>query len=67
MAIRIGSRCSDYPALATLIENVHALNVKVIVWATSMIDTDSPNFNDAVSNNFLILNGLGTTGIMKWW
>lgn len=60
-------RTSAYPAIADLIDQFHSAGLRVICWATSMIDTDSPNFQTAESNGYLILNGLNETGLMKWW
>ena len=41
----------------------HALGVRVIAWATSMIDTDAPNFAFAKQQGFLVSGG----DLVKWW
>jgi alpha-glucosidase (family GH31 glycosyl hydrolase) len=41
--------------------------VKVIFWATSMVDTDSSNYETAVNNSFLIRNALDEFTTLKWW
>ena len=60
-------RTSAYPAMGALVDQFHSVGLRVICWATSMIDTDSPNFAEAKANNYLILNALNETGLMKWW
>lgn len=36
------------------IEFFHSKSIRIILWATSMIDTDSSNYNDAYDNEYLI-------------
>src|SRR5690348_15771847 len=33
---------------------------------TSMVDNDSPNFNEAVANGYLVMDG-DEVGLIKWW
>lgn len=32
----------------------HNQSIAVILWATSMVDTDSPNFNESYNNGYFI-------------
>lgn len=36
------------------INHFHSKNIRVILWATSMVDNDSPNFQEAYDNGYLI-------------
>ena len=36
------------------VEFFHSKNIRVILWATSMIDTDSSNYQDAYDKQYLI-------------
>ncbi len=52
-----------FPDAGAMVSEAHALGVRVIAWATSMIDTDSPNYAEAKSKGFLVSNG----ALVKWW
>lgn len=52
-----------YPNPKFLVDTLHSLNVKVIFWITSMINKDSPDFQFALQNNFLLSDGAK----VKWW
>jgi alpha-glucosidase (family GH31 glycosyl hydrolase) len=54
---------SMFPAPQNMTDRFHALGVRVIVWATSMIDTNSPNFAYAKSKDYLLSKGK----TVKWW
>lgn len=57
-----------YPDMKQLIQSIKAThNIRVIFWITSMIDIDSTYWNYSVANNYLIKNGFGEPGVMKWW
>jgi alpha-glucosidase (family GH31 glycosyl hydrolase) len=56
-------RKDRFPDAGGMINTLHSLGVRVIAWATSMIDTDSPNFAFAKSNDYLISKG----ALMHWW
>ena len=36
------------------IESLHIKKIRIILWVTSMIDTDSSNFNDTVKFGVLV-------------
>jgi alpha-glucosidase (family GH31 glycosyl hydrolase) len=38
-----------------MVETCHAMGVRVILWATSMIDTDSPNYKEGLDNGYFVL------------
>lgn len=43
-----------YPDPDDMIQTFHSLNISVLLWATSMINTDSSNFQDARDNGYLL-------------
>jgi hypothetical protein len=45
-----------------------SFNVRVILWMTSMIDHDSPNFGEALSNSYFVLDGFNRPAVnLSWW
>jgi alpha-glucosidase (family GH31 glycosyl hydrolase) len=56
---------AKYPDPAVMVAEFHALGVRVILWATSVVDTDSPNFQEGKDRGYF-LTGLFTDEI-KWW
>ena len=43
-----------YPDPAGMIEFFHSHNMSIILWTTSMIDTDSSNYAEAHSKGYLL-------------
>jgi hypothetical protein len=57
-----------YPDFPGFISSVHARGVRVILWMTSMIDTDSPNFAEAVARGAFVRDGFGDQAVdLRWW
>ncbi len=56
-----------YPDAGAMISQFHGMGMKVIFWMTSMIDTDSSNYQTAIDNHYYVENALGGPGIIKWW
>ncbi len=52
-----------FPDAGGMVRQLHGLGVRVIAWATSVIDTDSPNFAFANASGFLVSKG----ALIKWW
>ena len=45
-----------------------AYNVRVLLWMTSMVDSDSPNFAAAVAGKFLVQDSQGRQATnLSWW
>jgi alpha-glucosidase (family GH31 glycosyl hydrolase) len=43
-------------------------NVRVLLWMTSMIDHDSPNFAEALASKYFVQDALGRQGTnLSWW
>ena len=45
-----------FPDLGALVKQMHARDVRVIHWVTSMIDNDSSNYQEAYNNGFMVKN-----------
>ncbi|MCA9771178.1 MAG: hypothetical protein KC466_02140 [Myxococcales bacterium] len=58
---------SLYPDPQTMVDEFHARGVKVFVWSTSMINTDAPNFDFAVENEYVIQDLFGRPAVVPWW
>ena len=54
-----------FPDFKGFVQSMHSLGVNVICWATSMVDTDSSNYEDGKSKGYYV-KGL-TTDLIKWW
>ncbi len=47
---------------------MHSQDVRVIFWATSMIDDDSSNFNETIARKAFIRNAVNDEpSLLKWW
>jgi alpha-glucosidase (family GH31 glycosyl hydrolase) len=53
--------------MTDLVQSLHAQNVNVILWATSMIDTDSSNYEYALNNSYFVKNAFNEFSLLKWW
>jgi alpha-D-xyloside xylohydrolase/trinucleotide repeat-containing gene 6 protein len=40
--------------MSAMIDTLHDLNIRVIFWITSMVDTDSPNYQEGYDNGYYI-------------
>jgi alpha-glucosidase (family GH31 glycosyl hydrolase) len=49
------------------VQYVHAKGKKVIMWATSMINTDNPDFDMVVANKYAVRDKDGEARPIKWW
>ncbi len=45
--------CS-YPNVSAMIDAFHSMNIRVIFWITSMVDTDSPNYQYGYDHDYYI-------------
>lgn len=52
-----------FPNATAMVQQLHAWGVRVVLWATSMVDTDSPNFAEAKAKGYLVSGGK----TVKWW
>ena len=56
-----------FPDMGGLVAGAHAAGVNVILWMTSMVDTDSSNFATAWNNSYFIRDGFNQSALLKWW
>jgi alpha-D-xyloside xylohydrolase len=52
-----------FPSPGAMVDTAHSLGVRVIAWATSMIDSDAPNYAYAKEQGYLVSGG----ALVKWW
>jgi len=45
------------------VKQLHSKNIKVICWATSVVDTDSSNYAEGLKNGYYLNKGR----TVKWW
>jgi len=50
-----------WPAFVNALQQARSL--RVILWMTSMIDHDSPNFGTALANGYFVRDGLGNQAV----
>ena len=58
---------TKFPDMGALVSELHDKNVNVILWATSMIDTDSSNYEVALNKSFFVKNAFNEFTTLKWW
>jgi len=56
-----------FPAFEELVGYIHSKGLRVIMWATSFINNDNPDFQMAVDKKFLVRNKDGEVKLLKWW
>ena len=52
-----------FPNATDMIQKLHGQGVKVICWATSMVNTDSPNYQEGKDKGYYLNHG----ATIKWW
>jgi alpha-glucosidase (family GH31 glycosyl hydrolase) len=58
---------TKFPNMTALVADMHFQDISVILWMTSMIDTDSSNFVTADDLGYFIKNGFNQTALIEWW
>ena len=58
------SKFSDFPGL---VASLHARGLKVLMWITSMVNTEDPDFALAVASGYLVRNASGQVAPIDWW
>ncbi|MBZ0252791.1 MAG: hypothetical protein K8I02_05565, partial [Candidatus Methylomirabilis sp.] len=56
-----------FPDPGALIDELHARDVRVFLWAVSMINLDSPNYAFALANDFFVKDLFGQVAVVEWW
>jgi alpha-glucosidase (family GH31 glycosyl hydrolase) len=58
---------SKFPDMPSLVQEAHNDDVRVLLWATSMVDEKSSNYQELLDNKYYILNGVNGTSTLHWW
>jgi alpha-glucosidase (family GH31 glycosyl hydrolase) len=56
-----------FPNMANLTGSLHAGGQRVILWVTSMVDTDSTNYNDLLSAGVYVRDAVDGADPLTWW
>lgn len=56
-----------FPDAKAMIDELHALGFKVMVWVCPFVSPDSPEYRDLESKGYLLRNPDGGTAILNWW
>lgn len=46
---------------------MHGKGARIILWATSMVDVDSPNYAEGLEKGYYLQTPFGTSPPLKWW
>lgn len=58
---------SKYPDLPAFVKSMHDQDIRVTMWATSMVNIDNPDYDMAVENKYLVRDGFGVVRPIEWW
>jgi alpha-glucosidase (family GH31 glycosyl hydrolase) len=58
------TKFTDFPGL---ISELHSQGLRVILWATSMVNVENPDYQFAVDNNYLLRDVRGKVYPLHWW
>ena len=56
-----------FPDAKAMIDELHALGFKVMVWICPFVSPDSPEYRDLESKGYLLRKPDGGTAILNWW
>jgi alpha-glucosidase (family GH31 glycosyl hydrolase) len=56
-----------FPDFKGMVDQIHAQNIKVVIWATSMVNVENPDYDFCVKNDFLVKNSQGVARPIHWW
>lgn len=56
-----------FPAPETLVEQLHRLGFKVMLWTCPFVSPDSAVYRDLMVKGFLIRSGSGEVAVRPWW
>lgn len=56
-----------FPDFGALVGQLHAQDIRVILWATSMVNVENPDYEMAVANKYLVRNSHGVVRPLEWW
>lgn len=56
-----------FPDFQGMVNWLHDQDIRVILWATSMVNVENPDYEMCVENNYLVRNGKGVVRPLGWW
>ena len=60
-------KAERFPDAKAMIDELHALGFKVMVWICPFVSPDSPEYRDLASRGYLLRTPEGGTAILNWW
>ena len=60
-------KAERFPNAKAMIDELHHLGFKVMVWICPFVSPDSPEFRDLEAKGYLLKNPNGGTAILNWW
>ena len=60
-------KAERFPDAKGMIDELHALGFKVMVWICPFVSPDSPEFRALEAKGYLLRNPNGGTAILNWW
>lgn len=60
-------KAERFPDAKAMIDELHALGFKVMVWICPFVSADSPEFRELEAKGFLLHSPEGGTAILNWW
>lgn len=60
-------KAERFPDAKGMMDELHALGFKVMVWISPFVSSDSPEFRDLEAKGYLLRNSAGGTAILNWW
>ena len=60
-------KAERFPDAKGMIDELHALGFKVMVWICPFVSPDSPEFRALEAKGYLLRNPDGGTAILNWW
>ena len=59
---------NKFPDFKGFVNNLHKnLYIKIVMWVTSFVNVDNPDYNMCVENDYLIRDSRGQVYPMSWW
>lgn len=60
-------KAERFPDAKAMIDELHRLGFKVMVWVCPFVSPDSPEYRELEEKGFLLRNPNGGTAILNWW
>ena len=60
-------KAERFPDPKAMIDELHALGFKVMVWICPFVSPDSPEYRELAAKGYLLRNPAGGTAILNWW